>query len=59
MATMSACTRRFDNSQRDRFGDRDDQQRAFAVRDFADRRNILNRAEEVRRLNEHACRIVT
>ncbi len=40
--------------ERNRFGDRDDQQRAFLVRDVGDGGNVFDRAEEIRRLNQHA-----
>ena len=46
--------RRLHDAQRNRLGDRDDQQRAFLVDDLADRGDILNGAEEVRRLDQHA-----
>ncbi len=46
--------RRLDDSQRNRFGDRNHQHRAMLVRDLGNRRDIFNRAEEIRRLNQHA-----
>ena len=51
---MSAWRGGFDDSQRNCFGDRDHQHRAFLVRDFGDGGNIFNGAEEIRRLDQDA-----
>ena len=49
--------RRSYNAQRNRLGDRHNQQRALGVSDLRNRRHILNRAEEVGRLNQYASRL--
>ena len=46
--------RRLHDAERNRFGDGDDQQRAFLVHDVGDRGDVFDGAEEVGRLDEHA-----
>jgi hypothetical protein len=45
--------RRADDTERNRFGDGNNQQRAFGVSDFGNCRNIFDDAEEVRALHEN------
>ena len=45
-------TGRLHDTQRKRFGNRDHQQRTFAVHQIGNCRNVFNRAKEVRRLNQ-------
>ena len=51
---MSASAGGLDDAQRDGFGDGDEQQRALGVGDLGDGGNVLDGAEEVGRLDEHA-----
>ena len=47
-------TRRFDDAERNRFGDRDNQHRSMLVRDFGDGIDVFDSSEEIRRLNQDA-----
>ena len=47
--------RRPHDAERNRFGNRNNQQRALGVRDLRDGRNIFNDAEEVGALHKHGC----
>ena len=50
---MSASTGGRTTAERNRLGNRHDQQRAFGVRDLRDGRNVFNDAEEVRALDQN------
>ena len=54
MADDVGFRRRPHDAERDGFGDGDDQQRAFLVRDVGDGGNVFDDAEEVGRLDQHA-----
>ena len=50
----SACARRLDDSERDGLRNRNHQHRAVLVRDLGNRCDVFDRAEEIRRLDQHA-----
>ena len=50
--------RRPHHAERNRLGNRNDQQRALRVRDLRNGRNVFNDAEKVRALDQHAGRLI-
>ena len=52
-------SRWLDDAERNGFGDRNHEHRSLAVRNFGQRFNVFQTAEEVRRLNQKACGVAS